>query len=222
MNRVIIVMLIALIIGTSAKADCQNVRTNGLGYESIDLGLPSGTLWATCNIGANNPWDYGNYYAWGETSTKTVYNWDTYKYGTNYNKVTKYCTNEDYGNNGLVDNRTILSPSDDAATINMGSGWCIPTKEQWAELIDNTECYQTSKGYRLIGKNGNSIILPFAGYREDTKLYSIGQTIDYWSSTLDDEFPCNGFSITSGGGFGHRIFIDHRNCGLPIRAVRKR
>ena len=97
------------------------------GHEYVDLGLPSGTLWATCNVGADTPEGYGDYFAWGETTPKTTYNWNTYKYcngGEGLNTLTKYCSDSNFGYNGFTDNLTVLQlMDDDAATVNWGSGW---------------------------------------------------------------------------------------------------
>ena len=99
---------------------------NETGYEWVDLGLPSGTLWATCNVGANSPEEYGDYFAWGETQTKNVYNWGVYRLcGGSQNTMKKYCTNSSYG---MVDNLTALESEDDAATVNWGSEWQTPTQ----------------------------------------------------------------------------------------------
>jgi hypothetical protein len=105
-----------------------------------DLGLESGTIWATCNVGAANPWDYGDYYAWGETQTKDDYSWETYKYckGSRVT-LTKYCYNADWGNDGFTDALTNLEETDDAATNVLGAGWAIPTTEEWTELAN--QCY---------------------------------------------------------------------------------
>ena len=109
------------------------------GHSYVDLGLPSGTLWATCNVGAATPQDYGNYYAWGEITTKETYTWDTYKYGSAGNQLVKYCDNSEYGKDGFTDNKTTLELSDDAAYMNWGGKWRIPTNVQQEELLD--ECY---------------------------------------------------------------------------------
>ena len=109
------------------------------GHSYVDLGLPSGTLWAVCNVGAATPQDYGNYYAWGETTTKETYNWSTYKYGSTSKQLTKYCDNSEYGKDGFTDNKTTLELSDDAAYMNWGGKWRIPTNVQQEELLD--ECY---------------------------------------------------------------------------------
>lgn len=136
---------------------------NGYGY--VDLGLPSGIKWATCNVGATSPEGYGNYYAWGETTT---YNGSTYIY---------------------IDNPITLPASRDAATANWGSGWRMPTKEEMQELID--KCSYTwatlngKKGHRVTGPNGNSIFLPAAGYRYKMESYWAGSLGYFWSSSLD-------------------------------------
>ena len=88
------------------------------GHVYIDLGLPSGALWATCNVGADNPEDYGDYFAWGETQPKDSYSWDNYLYGSGYNQLTKYCYDSYYGYNGFADTLTVLLPEDDAVTAN--------------------------------------------------------------------------------------------------------
>ena len=114
---------------------------NGGGsHEYVDLGLPSGLLWAACNVGADSPEDYGDYFAWAETTTKSVYNWSTYQYcmGT-ATTLTKYCSNAGYGYNGYTDNLTTLQTGDDAATAQWGSGWRMPTKEEWQELLANDD-----------------------------------------------------------------------------------
>ena len=109
------------------------------GYEWVDLGLPSGTLWATCNVGASKPYEYGNNYAWGEVTTKETYDWSTYKYGSDYDRLTKYCSKASFGKDGFTDNKTILDPEDDAAYVNWGGKWRMPTNEQMYEL--GHECY---------------------------------------------------------------------------------
>ena len=164
--------LIAIMLFAWAMASCTKDPNNGGSgsygrHEYVDLGLPSGTLWATCNVGANNPEDFGDYFAWGETSPKDDYNWDTYRYsngGSNgHPNLTKYCSDSDYGYNGFTDNLTILQPEDDAATANWGNGWRMPTKEECQELFSYcTWLYTTQNGMtgmRIIGPNGNTLFL---------------------------------------------------------------
>ena len=130
----VIMLMTAMLFIVSCKKD--NVGGNGGGnggntHAYVDLGLPSGLLWATCNVGANNPQDYGDYFAWGETTPKDFYSWSNYKYCRGYEQLTKYCTMSDYGYNGYTDNLTTLLPEDDAATVNWGDGWRMPTKEEF-------------------------------------------------------------------------------------------
>ncbi|MBQ8865452.1 MAG: Ig-like domain-containing protein [Bacteroidaceae bacterium] len=170
------------------------VFTDGAGdtaetHEWVDLGLPSGTLWATCNVGANSPEEYGDYFAWGEIEPKNEYSWSTYKYCKgSIDTMTKYCTNNSLG---TVDNKTELEPSDDAATVNWGSGWQMPSEEQFEELINSsytTTTWTTMNGVygrKITSKsNGNSIFLPAAGYRKGTSLNNAGSSSNYWSRSL--------------------------------------
>ena len=157
---------------------------------AIDLGLPSGVKWASCNVGAEKPSDYGYYYAWGEILPKRDYLWKTYEYYNRENKVTKYCTTASYGDNGFVDNKIVLELEDDAASANWGSNWRMPTHKEWMELIDSCNWIWASqngiRGYQVISKiNGNSIFLPIAGMAYDYT-DSIGC---YWCSSLDEDSP---------------------------------
>ena len=154
------------------------------GHEYVDLGLPSGTKWATMNVGADSPEDYGDYFAWGETQPKDVYNWSNLKWYDG-NEFTKYCIDSA---NGKVDNKTILELSDDAATANWGGDWRMPTKEEQDELRTKCTWTWTTKnginGYTVTGPNGNSIFLPTAGYRYGLDLNDVGIDGYYWSSSL--------------------------------------
>ena len=110
---------------------CVNAETIN-NHEYVDLGLPSGLRWATTNVGATNPEDYGNYYAWGETATKDSYTWETYTLADGgYGTLTKYCNEASYG---TVDNKTTLEATDDAATQIWGGAWRMPTDDEWQEL----------------------------------------------------------------------------------------
>ena len=164
------------------------------GHDYVDLGLPSGTLWATCNMGASKPEDYGNYYAWGEIRPKAIYNWETYKYANgDGNKLTKYCAKKDYGNDGFTDNLSTLQNGDDAATTNWGSGWCTPSKAQWEELKNNTTHKWTMRngkqGRLFTAKNGQSVFLPAAGTCWDSEFYNAGSYGRYWSRSLYIGYP---------------------------------
>ena len=105
------------------------------GHDYVDLGLPSGTLWATCNVGADAPEDYGEYFAWGESEIKAVYIFVTYKYGNSIDStLTKYCNNPYYGYNGFSDTLTVLQKGDDVVSVQWGDDWRMPTKKEWEEL----------------------------------------------------------------------------------------
>ena len=175
------------------------------GHEYVDLGLPSGLLWATCNVGANAPEDYGNYYAWGETAPKSNYSWSTYQYSMGYyNTLTKYCAQSNYGYNGFTDNLTTLLPEDDAATANWGSNWRMPTQAEFQELLDNTTVTWTTRngvnGRLFTASNGNSLFLPAAGCRDYGGLSGAGSLGCYWSSSLSTVYPEDawGLFFTSG------------------------
>ncbi len=188
--------------------------------EAIDLGLPSGILWASHNVGATKPEEYGDYFAWGETSPKTNYDWSTYKYGSDWNELTKYCTDDYYG---IVDNKTILEPSDDAATVNWGSGWRMPTWDELNELRNNCTWTWTTlngvKGQLVTGSNGNSIFLPAAGGRDGTSLDDAGSYGYYWSSSLYSDYPYIADDLGCDFG-GHDWDYDDRYYGLSVRPVR--
>ena len=160
------------------------------GHAFVDLGLPSGLLWATCNVGADSPGDYGNYYAWGETSTKKEYSWETYV----FHKSGESRDNLRFHKYSYDDNKCLLDSEDDAAWVNWGGIWRMPTKEEWDELLDNCNWTWTAQdnhyGYKVTGRVGrNSIFLPAAGIRSDTLLYIVDSFGDYiyghyWASTI--------------------------------------
>ena len=192
-------------------------------HEWVDLGLPSGTLWATCNVGANVPEEYGDYFAWGETEPKDVYSWETYKWcnGTN-NTLTKYCTNSNYGDNGFTDGKMELELEDDAAYVNWGHSWRMPTAAQQRELFDNGIWTWTTrngmKGCLVTGPNGNSIFLPASGYRWGESLYNAGSIGYYWSNTN-----------VAGGDTAYNLYFNSSeldwcghdlNSGFTVRPVR--
>ncbi len=215
------------------------------GHDYVDLGLTSGTRWATANVGAKTPQDYGNYYAWGETTTKETYNWSTYKYGT-YNDDKDYSTLTKYN---LSDNKTTLDLSDDAAYVNWGGNWRMPTKAQQGELIKQcywvwTESYNGSdvKGYIVYKAKTSSdkgvkiyegetpsssyklsdahIFLPAASCRNNGGLGSAGSGGDYWSSSLDTSYPNRAWDFYFDSD--DVVIYDHyRYYGFTVRAVCK-
>lgn len=203
----------------------------------VDLGLPSGTLWATCNIGTESPEDYGDYFAWGETegydSGKTTFGWSNYKWcNGEYGTLTKYCTQSSYGNDEFTDDLTELELEDDAAYVNWGPDWRMPSIEQFKELLNSS--YTTTewttlngvKGYKITSKsNGNSIFLPPAGYHSGSSLNSAGVYGYYWSRAFRtwESSNARGLDFNSASiriNDGYTGADDSRCVGRSVRPVR--
>lgn len=211
--------------GGGGSGGGTNVSGTYNGHDYVDLGLPSGILWATCNVGASTPEGNGSYFAWGETITKSSYGFDNYKYGyednDGYFHLNKYNTHSEYG---LVDNLSILQAIDDAATAKWGSGWRTPSNAEWEELCSHTSITLTAqngvKGFCFTSSNGGSIFLPAVGYYLFSDLSFYGRTCSYWMNQLsasNSVRACNFYSINenyslSDSGLG-------RGCGCPVRAV---
>ena len=226
----------AMVLCVSCKKDDDNNEPNGggntggggtgggtiAGHTYVDLGLPSGLLWATCNVGADKPEDYGNYFAWGETAVKDYYSLSTYKWcnGDWDNlMLTRYNTDSYYG---TVDNRTILELADDAAHVNWGGDWRMPTREEMNELKNNCTWTWTTQGgnngYRVTGSNGSSIFLPAAGCYYNGGLYGAGFHGYYWSSSLYTGRPNGAYYLYFDSG---DVDMDYygRYCGHSVRPV---
>jgi len=163
--------------------------------QSVDLGLS--VTWASTNVGASKPEQYGDYYAWGMIEKKTGTSWEGYKWSQGTNKtLTKYSTNLYYG---VSDHKTVLEPSDDIAHIKLGGKWRIPTDEEWTEL--RTKCKWTWKTLNGVGgmlvesENGNSIFLPAGGSANGTLFNEIGRYGYYWSSSINETKPCDAWGI---------------------------
>ena len=190
--------------------------------EYVDLGLS--VKWATFNVGATKPEDYGDYFAWGETEPKEVYDWSTYKWcNGSKTTLTKYCTNSSYG---TVDNKTQLELSDDAARANWGGSWRMPTDAELTELreqctwIKTGYCDNTRSGYRVTSnKNGKSIFLPAEGYRYDSWFKDLGIDGNYWSSSLDtDDSRYRACILRFNSGYVYGSY-DYRCYGFSVRPV---
>lgn len=185
--------------------------------KAVDLGLS--VKWANMNVGASKNMDTGDYFAWGETQPKAEYDWSNYKWcgGTSIT-LTKYCTNESYG---MVDNKTTLEAADDAATVNWGNSWRMPTVKEFEELIEKcTWTWTLSRGcgYIVKGPSGHSIFLPAAGWRGSVRneLSSGGR---YWSSSLDGSvFTARGNSVKFDSS-GYSIWTYFREAGFSVRPV---
>ena len=191
--------------------------------ETVDLGLS--VKWASFNVGATKPEEYGDYFAWGETQPKSYYNWSTYKWCNGaYNKLTKYCTESSSWNSSEpMDNKTILDPEDDAAHANLGDSWRMPTDEEWTELRNNcTWTWITRNGVngRLVtGSNGNSIFLPAAGNLSFSYFYRAGSAGYYWSSSLYADIPIYAWYVIFGSGSVYRHYDLDRYYGFSVRPV---
>lgn len=209
---------------TDEETQMDSVISELNGHAYVDLGLPSGLLWATMNIGAESPWDYGAYFAWGETNSKSKYSWELYKWG-NGETFTKY--NADIDDTfGKVDNKKTLEKEDDAAAINWGSNWRIPTVEEWAELCNEENCtWLFSNQHGVNGQvvtskiNGNSIFLPAAGVYYDQYVDFKGEYAEYWSASLCKAVPYKAYIMSFVAGSVSCDEGNDRRDGRPIRPV---
>ena len=189
--------------------------TNKMKDDKVDLGLSSGILWATINIGASSPADAGDYFAWGEKETKDNFGWETYGLcNGSYSSIFKYTQN---------DGKKILEPQEDVATSRLGKGWRIPTKEEMEELVN--ECKWTWErmngqlGWKVTGRNGNSIFLPAAGAGSSYRIAGVGELGRYWTSTRD-ESNYSAFNLRFKDGRESIVVVDDtRFYGRPVRAV---
>lgn len=199
--------------------------TTSSDHEYVDLGLPSGTLWATCNIGATKPEEFGDYFAWGETEPKEVYDYLSYKYATTKGQflesITKYNMFE---NIGIIDSLSMLLPEDDVVTVKWGFDWRMPTTDEMNELVENCEYkwieFNGVYGAKFIGKNGKSVFFPAAGFRRNMNENSELIEGYYWSSSISLELEDNALLLYF-RELGILSNFDIDRCkGLPVRAVR--
>ena len=195
--------------------------TAAVSIETIDLGLS--VKWASCNLNAKTYESAGDYLAWGEIEPKDDYSWETYKWCMGDNtSLTKYCSNSNYGYNGFYDKKTVLDSEDDAAHVNLGKKWRLPTVTEFAELIDQCTWTWTElngvSGYKVKSKiNGNSIFLPITGYKDGASLKGRTTTGYYWTSSLTKSSK-GAWRLTFNSS---RISGDYisRYYGFPVRPV---
>jgi hypothetical protein len=200
----------------------MNKEINNHGYDYVDLELPSGTLWATCNVGADIPSDYGLYFQWGETYGYTAdqvgkdkqFNWSDYKFSIDgsFSNFSKYTTDGES-----------LELEDDAAHVNMGGDWHMPTHTQCQELIDNTTtAWTTQDGVNgklfTSKKNGKSIFIPAAGVAWDGSVYNRGDCGSVWSSMLSTGYVYCGQDLFF-NSFDAYLSHLNRGGGLSVRGV---
>ena len=193
--------------------------------EAVDLGLPSGLKWASFNLGASNPEEFGDYYAWGETEPQDYYDWATYKWCMgSYGTLIKYCSQSGIGYNGFSDGRFVLASEDDAAHVKLGGLWRMPKDAEFTELRTKCTWALTTingiNGEKVTGPNGNSIFLPAAGFRAAYSLYHANVAGNYWSSSLYKGGPHEAWSVNFGSnGVVNRSSSSYRCRGLSIRPV---
>ena len=201
------IMTLVCLLGLNILLSAQNSGVVN-GHKWVDLGLPSGIKWAACNVGAISPEEYGDYFAWGEISSKNKY--------VMKNSLT-------YGEQiGNIEGNNVY----DVATAKWGRGWRMPTEVEMQELIDNcTWIWITMNdvnGYIVTGSNGNSIFMPAAGSRYDSLLNYAGSSGLYWSSTYSDFRYCDEYSnalyMVSSKPY---MNVCARNLGLSVRPVIK-
>ncbi|MCQ2058485.1 MAG: hypothetical protein MJY71_01475 [Bacteroidaceae bacterium] len=239
MKKLCSILSVALCAILTVSCSNENKPSgNENGYDYVDLGLS--VKWATCNIGAEKPEDYGDYFAWGETEPYYItldpiawpkdkskgYDWSSYKYSNNSSSLmSKYCTNAFYG---TVDNKSTLDLSDDAANANWGGSWRMPTRAEQDELRNDCTWEWTSLngvyGFKVTSKKAGytnrSIFLPAAGYRYFDGSIGVGSTGNYWSSSLYSNFSSYSYNLY----FNSEIFDWYNDCrykGQSVRAVCK-
>lgn len=202
-------------IGTSVRL-VRRVQTPLVQKGWVDMGLPSGTMWYSCNVGASKPQSYGAHFAWGETKPKAEYSWNTYAHGAGVNQITKY-----YSGDGL----TVLESGDDVASTAIGSDARIPTKDDWQELLDNCSGewtkYQGVNGYMLTSNvNGSRIFLPASGHNDGSSSYLYGIAGFYWASSRIENYSDVAYAMSCSSS-GHNLYYnENRYNGLTVRAVR--
>ena len=240
------IIVLAAIAATFVACQKEEFPSSGTGTENghsyVDLGLTSGTLWATTNVGADNPQDFGNFYAWGETETKDIYDWNSYKFSNdddeNYHPANLYINKYTFAdkesksiwynskNVFIGDSLLELEPVDDVAVMKWGGKWRMPTRDQMTELREECnwkwEKYNGSEGYIVKGKNGNAIFLPAAGFK-GTGDWLNGEFGYYWTRSLDygktgKSYCASGIYFTEKESL-YRGFFHYRKFGQSVRPV---
>ena len=183
--------------------------------DRVDLGLPSGILWASCNIGASSPSEIGDYFAWGEKESKDAYGWETYRLCRgSYNSIFKYTK---------TDGKSVLESQDDVATSMLGREWRIPTKEDMEELVEECEWKWTREnghlGWKVIGPNDNYIFLPASGAASSYRIAGVNELGRYWTATRDDS-DYSAYNLRFKDGIDTIVVVDDtRFYGRTIRPV---
>ena len=217
------ILLSSMVSLAEIETDIES-KTDSLNrFDYVDLGLTSGTLWGTTNVGALSPDDYGSFFAWGESKTKDLYSGINYDYAKGdefgLDSLFKYNTLSEYGN---VDSLIYLLPEDDVATRRLGKEWSIPTITEWAEL--NESCYWIWSefngvcGYKVVGNNNNWIFLPVGGFQNQTNITQEHHGF-YWSSSLNSKIPLAAHYISFYSKYIYDFDFESRHYGMAIRPV---
>lgn len=217
--------------GNSNNTNSKENETAKTSVEAVDLGLS--VKWASCNVGAKSEWEIGDYFAWGEVQPKASYLADNYKHRDANGNWIKYAFKADAlvdADVAKADNRDTLLPEDDAATVNLGEGWRMPSPEEVQELMDKCEIKYWEQGIQLVGPNGNSICIPYGGSKQGEKVRGANMT-SYWTNQLYSQKGTNflgGEEIVYVENYGRRFDVkakttgmEYRYYGLPVRAVKK-
>lgn len=200
---------------TSSKVRKDGPLTGTInGHDWVDLGLSSGVKWATCNVGANEAEEYGDYFGWGETEPKDNY--------SSINSLTYKISKRKLKKGGIIDDTNTLTKEHDAANVQWGGTWRLPTDEEFGELISecqwNFATFNGVNGYLVTGPNGKNIFLPASAYQNGTTIENDGDFGDYWSSTLIEESNSVACSLGySSKSFGRRRYA--RYVGRTVRPV---
>jgi hypothetical protein len=223
-----VILLVNYILGQNNGSGNGSGNGGNATGEAIDLGLPSGTKWASCNVGATKPEEFGGYYAWGETEEKECYNSVTYLYSTGVDEDGDGCYDDYHIDTfcyGIWQNLGDISGTEyDVAHVEWGGNWCMPTWDDIQELLDYCNHVWTTlngvNGYKFTGSNGNSIFLPAAGLRWDYGLDDAGSYGDYWSSTQFEGNSGYASLLYFGSDYAGWDF-NSRGCGFSVRPVWK-
>jgi len=226
----------------------KTFRTKDFQEMAVDLGLPSGILWASCNVGADKPEDYGDYYAWGDVELyyedgyarenplihlkigkESAYGFASYVHcNGNYNGLTKYCNDRSFGDNNYIDTKTTLDPEDDVAHVRWGGNWRMATVDEFNELIDNCTwewfTFNGVDGCKITsnapGYTNQSIFMPATGRRDNKSLVKLGTSGHSWSSSLDQEAGNTHCAwALSFKSSDFNTYTFGRRYGLPVRPV---
>lgn len=222
MKKIYLMMTLVCMVMVSCKPDGGEEGNEGEGYlggyvnghEYVDLGLPSGIKWATCNIGAASPEEYGDYYAWGDTATKSEYTED--------NCSTYELSFSHLQSQGYIDSEGNLTAQYDAARANWGGNWRMPTCAELEELITKCTWNWTIRngvnGYKVTGPSGASIFLPAAGVRYDSSFDAVGGLAYYWSTTPNESNAKSAYDLFF-YSISREIGNYRRNYGQSVRPV---